>query len=68
MVARIVLIFIALYRKINYNKPLACRFVPTCSEYMEHAVIKYGISGVFVGITRILRCNQFFKGGYDPII
>lgn len=46
----------------------ACRFTPTCSEYMYEAVSRYGvIKGVFMGTGRILRCNPFCKGGFDPV-
>lgn len=46
----------------------ACRFTPTCSEYMFDAVSRYGaIKGVALGLKRLLRCNPFCKGGYDPV-
>lgn len=45
-----------------------CRFTPTCSNYTYEAIIEHGIiKGTFLGIKRILRCNPFFKGGYDPV-
>ncbi|MDE5830195.1 MAG: membrane protein insertion efficiency factor YidD [Clostridia bacterium] len=45
-----------------------CRFYPTCSEYTKQAVEKYGVViGSFYGIKRILKCNPFSKGGYDPL-
>ncbi|MDR3239856.1 MAG: membrane protein insertion efficiency factor YidD [Clostridiales bacterium] len=48
--------------------PSACRFSPTCSEYMREAIEKYGArKGLFLGIKRILRCNPFCKCGYDPV-
>jgi hypothetical protein len=44
-----------------------CRFRPTCSEYAEDAIIKYGVfKGVLKIIWRVLRCNPWSKGGYDP--
>jgi len=44
-----------------------CRFRPTCSHYMIEAVEKYGaFRGTFKGLWRILRCNPFSRGGYDP--
>lgn len=45
-----------------------CRFHPTCSEYGYQAIEKYGvIKGGFKAFWRILRCNPFNKGGYDPL-
>lgn len=46
----------------------ACRFTPTCSEYTHQAVKKYGIiAGSAKGVSRILRCNPFNRGGFDPL-
>ena len=45
-----------------------CKYYPTCSEYARQAVEKYGvIRGSLLSIKRILRCNPFSKGGYDPV-
>lgn len=45
-----------------------CKFEPTCSEYAKQAIQKYGvIRGTWKGFKRILRCNPFSKGGYDPL-
>jgi len=45
-----------------------CRFHPTCSEYGYQAIEKYGIiKGGLLVLGRILRCNPFSKGGYDPV-
>lgn len=58
-----------LYKKyISPVLPPACRYSPTCSEYMLEAVTRYGIvKGIFLGLKRLLRCNPLFKGGYDPV-
>lgn len=46
----------------------SCRFFPSCSEYMIAALSQYGLlTGVVVSLKRILRCNPFFRGGYDPV-
>ena len=60
---------IRFYRKnISPLRPPCCRFVPTCSEYMMQAIEIHGvIKGLMLGIWRILRCNPFGKGGYDPV-
>ncbi len=48
--------------------PAACRFQPTCSEYGYQAIAKYGIiRGGAMAVWRVLRCNPFNKGGYDPV-
>ncbi len=48
--------------------PNACRYTPTCSEYAAQAIEKYGaLKGGFMALKRILRCNPFHKGGYDPV-
>ena len=44
-----------------------CRFQPTCSHYFIGAVNKYGaLRGTAKGVWRILRCNPFCQGGWDP--
>jgi len=48
--------------------PAACRFVPSCSEYAAEAVAKRGLLyGLALGFWRLLRCNPFARGGYDPV-
>lgn len=50
------------------SKNIHCKFYPTCSEYTRQAIEKYGAGkGMFLGFCRILRCNPFSKGGYDPL-
>ena len=45
-----------------------CKYYPTCSEYTKQAIQKYGATkGIIIGICRIIRCNPFSKGGYDPL-
>ncbi|MDH4067818.1 MAG: membrane protein insertion efficiency factor YidD [Dehalococcoidia bacterium] len=48
--------------------PHACRFQPTCSNYTLEAIKKYGFArGSWMGAKRIIRCNPFSEGGYDPV-
>lgn len=66
---KISIILINFYQKII--SPLLgnhCRFYPSCSEYTKQAIEKYGFfKGSFKGFLRILRCNPFNQGGYDPL-
>jgi len=48
--------------------PAACRYAPTCSEYMRDAVQKYGVRrGGWMGVKRLLRCHPFHPGGVDLV-
>ena len=50
------------------SKNIHCKYYPTCSEYTKQAIQKYGAGkGSIKGILRILKCNPFSKGGYDPL-
>ena len=69
---KIMIKFINFYQKhICYwleEKGIRCKYYPTCSEYAKQAIEKYGICrGSFLAIKRILKCNPFSKGGYDPL-
>jgi putative membrane protein insertion efficiency factor len=46
----------------------ACRFTPTCSEYMEEALKKHGVSkGFWMGAKRLGKCHPWGGSGYDPV-
>ncbi len=46
----------------------SCRFTPTCSAYALEAIQKYGPGkGLLLSIKRVLKCNPFHEGGYDPV-
>lgn len=74
---KLVLFLIAIYQKLHiFQNPLSkmffgesvCRFTPTCSVYTYQAVEKYGvIKGLVLGFKRIVRCQPFSKGGFDPV-
>lgn len=67
---KLLLSLIAFYRRcISPHTPNACRFVPTCSQYAQEAIQKYGaLKGSWLAFKRLLRCNPFYKGDlYDPV-
>lgn len=66
---KFVISILRFYKKfISPVLPDSCRFYPTCSEYAAAAVGKYGVlKGSIKSIYRIIRCNPFNKGGYDPV-
>ena len=69
MAKKILIAMIMFYRK--YLSPLKhtkCTYIPTCSEYGLEAVQKYGaLKGGLMALWRILRCNPFSHGGFDPV-
>ena len=60
---------IRFYQKyISPYKRTKCPYFPSCSQYGYEAIEKYGpVKGLILAIWRILRCNPFSKGGYDPV-
>ncbi len=55
-------------RRISPHTPPACRFKPTCSQYAVVAIERYGaLKGGWMAFRRVMRCNPFHKGGYDPV-
>ncbi len=65
--ARVALLLIRLYQFTSPVRPPMCRYHPTCSHYAAQCIQRHGIiAGVALGIRRILRCNPFCSGGYDP--
>ena len=54
--------------RISPQLPPACRYTPTCSEYAIEAIERRGVLvGGFLAIKRVLSCNPFSRGGYDPV-
>ncbi len=66
---RIMLILIAGYQKaLSPLLPKACRFTPSCSQYGYQAFTTYPFGKALrLTVTRVLRCNPFCRGGYDPL-
>lgn len=66
---KVFILFIKFYQQaISPYFPACCRFTPTCSQYAVEAITKYGaLKGGLLALYRILRCNPFCKGGYDPV-
>lgn len=66
---RILILLIHYYQRfISPLTPPSCRFIPTCSAYGAEAIEKYGaVRGSFMTLKRVLRCNPWNPGGYDPV-
>ena len=66
---RVLLALVRFYRRaISPFRPPCCRYTPTCSQSALEAIEKYGaLKGGWMAFRRILRCNPFHKGGYDPV-
>lgn len=68
MMKTLLIKIIRLYQRSPISTHNSCKFIPSCSEYMIEAVTEFGLTrGLFKGVFRILRCNPFNKGGYDPV-
>ena len=66
----IVLFPVVVYRRVlsPLKRTPTCRYLPTCSEYAMEAVHERGIVvGGALATWRVLRCNPFCEGGYDPV-
>lgn len=66
---KILIKLIRLYQKyVSPMKSTKCPYIPSCSQYGLEAIKKYGAcKGGLLAAWRILRCNPFSKGGYDPV-
>ena len=70
--SKILIFLIKIYKKtispIFSFFGVKCKYYPSCSEYTKQAIEKYGaFKGSFLGIKRILKCNPWSHGGYDPL-
>jgi len=68
-VKRIALAPIVAYRRwISPSRPRRCRYEPTCSAYAVEAIERFGAArGLLLAAWRLLRCNPFSHGGFDPV-
>jgi len=68
-VSSLIILLIRVYQKtLSPLLPRACRFEPSCSQYMLQAVQKHGARrGVVLGLKRLLRCHPWNPGGFDPV-
>jgi uncharacterized protein len=68
-VKRIVLAPIVAYQRwVSPARPRRCRYEPTCSTYAAAAIQRFGVArGLLLGAWRLLRCNPFSHGGFDPL-
>ncbi|MCC8050841.1 MAG: membrane protein insertion efficiency factor YidD [Clostridiales bacterium] len=66
---KILIRMIRFYQKrLSPLKTLRCPYTPTCSQYGLEAIEKYGaVKGSALAAWRIMRCNPFSRGGYDPV-
>ncbi len=69
MLARAMIGMIRWYqRHVSPSLGARCKYLPTCSQYAVEAISKYGaLKGGLMAAWRILRCNPFSRGGYDPV-
>jgi uncharacterized protein len=67
----VLLLFLRFYQTVISPQlpPDSCRFYPSCSHYSYQAIYKYGaIKGSLMSVRRLLRCNPFNPGGFDPVL
>lgn len=68
LIKKLCLKLISIYRFFSKMTPSVCRFEPTCSNYTYQAIERFGVlRGIWLGIKRIIRCNPWNEGGYDPV-
>lgn len=69
LIVRAMLSMIRFYqRHISSHLGSQCKYMPTCSQYAVESITKYGpVKGLGMAIWRVLRCNPFSRGGYDPV-
>lgn len=68
LISILLLILLSLYQNIisPFTTP-SCRYYPSCSSYAKYTLKHLGFKGLLLVLKRLLKCNPFFKGGYDPV-
>ncbi|MFH1772567.1 MAG: membrane protein insertion efficiency factor YidD [Candidatus Omnitrophota bacterium] len=65
---RLAILLIKFYQNRPLLRPPCCKFYPSCSEYACSAIAKHSfLKAIFLASLRILKCNPFSKGGFDPL-
>ena len=67
---RVLIALVRFYQRAisPYKGGSCCKYIPTCSNYAIEAFERFGaVKGFFLAAYRILRCNPFSRGGYDPV-
>ena len=65
---RSLLAAIGAYRRLSPSRPRRCRYEPTCSSYAAESIERFGAArGLLLACWRLLRCNPFSHGGFDPV-
>jgi putative membrane protein insertion efficiency factor len=69
-VKRVLIALVRFYQRAisPYKGGSCCKYIPTCSNYAIEAFERFGaVKGFFLAAYRLLRCNPFSRGGYDPV-
>jgi uncharacterized protein len=76
VISRVLILFLRLVRvalmpfaSTTSITPRVCKYEPTCSRYAEQAIRAHGpVKGLGLAVWRVLRCNPWSRGGYDPVV
>ena len=68
IIADIVVKLVIIFKLVLFIPNGVCRYSPTCTEYAKSSIINYPLHIAFIKIIiRVIKCNPFIKGGYDPV-
>ena len=69
LMVRIVRVALTPFVAMTSITPRVCKYEPTCSHYAEQAIRTHGpVRGMLMAGWRVLRCNPWSRGGYDPVV